>query len=80
MNYIVKHESNYVPNIQSMYIDSNGNRENSWGLAQINLDYNTSVTLEEAKDVEFSLNFLAQNLALGKCNTMWKATCPSPSG
>jgi len=60
--------------IQSRCIDKNGKRENSWGLVQINLDHNPQVTLEQALDPDFSLEFLASNLAQGRCK-MWM-TCP----
>lgn len=44
-------------------------REYSWGLVQINLHYNPNVSLEQAQDPSFSIDFLAKNLAKG--NHSW---------
>lgn len=73
MTHIVQAESTGSTTIQSNYYHK-GKRENSWGLVQINLDWNPEVTKEEALDPNFSLNFLASNLKKGKCK-MW-STCP----
>lgn len=53
--------------IQSMHKDPKGpnGREDSWGIAQINLPWNPEVSREEALDVDFSLNFMAKKFALG---------------
>jgi len=47
-----------------------GEREASYGLAQINLHYNPHVTYEQATNPEFSINFLASNVAAGRAS-MW---------
>lgn len=49
-----------------------GSFEQSYGLVQIHLPDNPSVSLEEATDPEFSIEFLAQKLKAGRGN-MW--TC-----
>lgn len=43
-----------------------GEQEKSWGLAQIHLPDHPSVTLEQATDIDFSLEFMARNYANGK--------------
>lgn len=43
-----------------------GEREYSFGLVQINLHYNPTISLEQATDPEFSIKFLAENLSKGK--------------
>ncbi len=73
MTYIVQAESTGSTTIQSNYYYK-GKRENSFGLAQINLDWNPDVTREQAQDPDFALNFLASNLKAGKCY-LW-STCP----
>lgn len=70
MNSIIQCESSYDPDIQSRYILPNGKRENSWGLVQINLDAHKNITKTQAKNVDFSLDFLASNLAKDK-GSMW---------
>jgi len=46
-------------NIQSYIIDKHGNREDSWGIAQINLYWNPSVTKEQALDPEFAIKWMS---------------------
>lgn len=62
------------PNIQSMvrysFSDSRrgiieGEREMSYGLAQIHLPDHPTITLEQATDPDFSLNFMASELSKG---------------
>lgn len=43
-----------------------GEREQSYGLAQIHLPDHPQVTIEQAKDVDFALNFMALSLSKGK--------------
>lgn len=50
----------YYRNVQSYIIDKNGNREDSWGIAQINLYWNPSVTKDQALDPEFSIKWMAE--------------------
>lgn len=70
MSDIIHCESNGDPAIQSGMINKEGKQENSWGLVQINLDYNPSITKEEALDPEFSLDFLAHKISIGKAK-LW---------
>lgn len=49
-----------------------GDREQSYGLAQIHLPAHPHITKEQAIDPEFAVEFLAKNLANGKAG-MW--TC-----
>ena len=83
MNSIVSCESGYNPKIQSnhRYTYSRpklglkaGQREQSYGLVQIHLPVHPNISKEQALDPEFSLDFLASNLAKGK-GRMW--TCYS---
>lgn len=45
-------------------------REDSWGLVQINRLAHPDISVEEATDPDFAINFLAKNLSLGNGN-MW---------
>lgn len=47
-----------------------GSREQSFGIAQIHLPDHPNVTMEEATDPEFAVEFMAQNFAKGK-QSMW---------
>ena len=69
MKRIVQCESEY--NIDAVNKTS---KEYSVGLVQINRLAHPHITVEEAKDPEFALTFLAKNLAKGK-GRMW--TCYS---
>lgn len=82
MDAIVKCETSgtYNPTIQSehVYTASNaprgykqGDREQSYGLAQIHVPVH-SVTVEQATQPLFAIDFLAKNIAKGKAG-MW--TC-----
>jgi hypothetical protein len=51
-------ESHYW-NVQSYIIDKSGNREDSWGIAQINLYWNPSVSREQALDPEFAIKWMS---------------------
>lgn len=51
-----------------------GDDSHAHGLVQINDLFWPSVSIEQADDIDFSLNFLAQALVSGKC---WEfSTCP----
>jgi hypothetical protein len=65
----------FDPNIQSglkyKFSDSRrgiiiGQQEKSWGLAQIHLPDHPQVTIEQAKDPEFAIKFMAENLSEGR--------------
>lgn len=58
------------PTLQSYAKYKNGEREKSYGLAQIHLPAHPSISYEQATNPEFSINFLAENLAEGK-GSMW---------
>lgn len=48
-------------NIQSFHIDPRtGKREESYGLPQINLPHHPDITKEQATNMDFSLNWMAQ--------------------
>lgn len=47
-----------------------GEREQSYGLVQIHLPAHPSVTLEQATDVEFSIEFMAKAFSQGR-QSMW---------
>lgn len=61
----------YDPSVQS-FIITNGYREQSYGLAQIHIPDWPEITISQAKDPEFALNFLAQHLK-NKEGNLW--TC-----
>ena len=69
------------PNLQSqlLYEFTNaslgiyyGEQEYSFGLVQINLHYNPNITMSQATDPEYSIEFLAKHLSLGH-HSMWGA-------
>ena len=57
------------PNIRSKGKLKNGQQENSRGLAQINMDAGHGVTLSQATDPDFSLDFIGKNWS--KRHSMW---------
>lgn len=59
------------PTIQSTYPNArDGGRELSFGLAQIHMPDHPNVTMEEATDARFAINFLVDNLSEGR-GAMW---------
>jgi hypothetical protein len=81
MNNIIECESGYGVTLQSHHKYKKdrphegvvaGQREQSFGLAQIHLPAHPSVSYQEAIDPHFAVEFLASGLAQGKHN-MW--TC-----
>ena len=79
MSAIISCESGWNYTVQSnhRYTESNvpkgytvGDREQSFGLVQIHLPAHTNVTMEQATDPEFAVDFLAKNIAAGRIN-MW---------
>lgn len=71
---VIECESGFDALTQSQHKDPKGPNglENSWGLVQINLDWNPDVTLTEALDWRYSLEFIKRKFATGK-KSMW--TC-----
>ena len=67
MNKIIKCESGFNPNAHALT-----SRENSYGLVQINLMAHPHVSVEQATNPSFAINFLAENLSKGEGH-MW--TC-----
>lgn len=65
-------ESQGFQNIQSKVPNANGpgGYENSWGVAQIDLDYHPEVTRQEALNVEFSIRWAARAFAAGQAH-LW---------
>lgn len=57
---------------QSERVDSKGEREDSWGSAQINLYWNPNVTKEEAEDPSFAILWMAEEWNSGQA---WKWSC-----
>lgn len=79
MDTIVRCESGYNVAVQSnhVYTETNvpkgyrvGDREQSFGLAQIHLPAHKHVTREEATNPYFAADFLARGIANGQA-TMW---------
>ena len=63
----VRCESVGFKNVQSKHI-LNGVREDSWGIAQINLYWNPEVTKEQALDPYFSMDFMAKKFSKGNAD------------
>lgn len=68
-HYTIECESNWDTNVQSIFV-KDGKREESYGLAQINLPSHKQVTLAQAEDPEFAIKFLVDNFAAGKAS-LW---------
>lgn len=68
MRHIIFCESSF--NVDAKNISK---REASYGLVQINTLVH-DVTIEQAKDPEFAIDFLAKNIKKGKAEDMW-VTC-----
>jgi len=66
MTEIIRCESGFNTNARNL-----NEREDSRGLVQINLKAHTSITIEQATDPDFAINFLAQHLSTGKAPQMW---------
>lgn len=49
-----------------------GEREQSYGLAQIHIPDNSGVTIEEATDPHYALDFMARELARGNGSWRWR--------
>lgn len=58
----------YDPMGRSAIIDEKGELENSWGIAQINLDYHPEITREQAQNPDFSVSFMATKFAKGNAD------------
>jgi len=71
MRRVIKCESNFDPTIQSQHILSYG-REMSFGLVQIHIPAHPHVTIEQALDPAFAIDFMAKAFSQGK-HSMW--TC-----
>lgn len=76
---IIDCESSWDTTLQSKHLYSfsdprrsivKGERERSYGLVQIHLPDHPNVTLEQATDPEFAVDFLAKNIAQGRLG-MW---------
>lgn len=61
----IRCESINFKNIQSGYYQ-NGKREDSWGIAQINLYWNPEVNKTDALNPYYSVEFMAKKFAKGK--------------
>ena len=66
-------ESGFVPQ-QSRHIDAVGQREQSWGIAQIYLPAHPGVTRAQAMDNNFAVQWMADKFRQGKERiwTCWK--------
>ena len=52
-------------NVQSGIV-SNGNREDSWGIAQIHLPSNLTISKQQALQPEFAIEWMVKQFSLGK--------------
>lgn len=66
MEEVIRCESNFNTTVQSRHIQKDGTQERSFGLVQINTDYNPHITRNMANDPYFSVDFLASNLSEGR--------------
>lgn len=71
MQQIAECESKFQADTQSFHITETGERENSWGIIQINRDYH-DVTIEQATDPRFALKWYAQEVKEGR---LWQWSC-----
>jgi hypothetical protein len=62
-------ESGFVPQ-QSKHLTKTGEREDSWGVWQINLPHHPNVTREQAMDVRFSTEYSLELIKKGKAH-LW---------
>ena len=60
----------FDPDIQSNVQQDYG-REESYGLSQIHMPDNKGITIEEAKDPDFALEFMARELSLNHGSWRW---------
>lgn len=70
MQYIVWCESRFDSDIQSHYYQDYG-REESFGLSQIHLRAHPHITVEQATDPVFALEFLAEHIKSDDVDHMW---------
>lgn len=71
----LKHsDGSYDVRGQSGHIRADGTREDSWGLAQINLPSWPRITRAEAQDPEFAIRFMAEQFSAGNASawTCWR--------
>lgn len=67
-------ESMGFKNIQSKIINKKGVREDSWGIAQINLYWNNNVSKEQALNPEFAIKWMSNNWTKSKWYGYFKNT------
>lgn len=72
MKRTIECESFGFQNIQSKIITKKGVKEDSWGIAQINLYWNPQVSKEQALDPQFAVKFMSDNWR----KTKWYAYLP----
>ena len=72
---VIECESQWDPRVQSGYVLPDGTQENSWGIAQFNLDTN-DMTKAEALDPDIALTKMAEHWSAGRasgwtCYQLW---------
>ena len=72
MSKVIFCESGFNPKIQSQIINSKGEQEQSYGLSQIHIPSHPDVTIEQATDPEFAIEFMARAMSNGDS---WMWTC-----
>jgi len=63
-------ENNFNATGQSEHITKSGEREDSWGSAQINLYWNPEVTQAQAEDPLYAISWMAERWSIGK-HRLW---------
>ncbi len=66
MMHTIECESNYKNVQSSLY--SNGIREDSWGIAQINLYWNNEVRRSQALEPKFAVEYMANAFSQGRAS------------
>lgn len=77
IRHIISRESTYISNSvgdKNYLCQKTGKISPSYGLVQISSCWHPYVSYQEATNPEFAIDFLAKNLAKGRCS-MW-STCP----
>lgn len=68
VNTINCENTDWNSDLQSRITTKNGTREESYGLAQINLPSHPNISYAQATDPEFAINYMATQMAEGKAS------------
>lgn len=68
INVINCENTDWIPGLQSRIITKTGEREKSYGLAQIHLPSHPHITIKQASSPEFAIEFMAKEMSMGKAS------------